>query len=113
MAEALFDLKMEGNIGVMGIGGSLDAHSTPEFDKRMKSILGKSKKIILDMSKVDYIATAGLGVLIASFNEAKNSGGNIIIANMPDKIRHVFDTMGFTKVIGIASSIEQAKAMFK
>jgi anti-sigma B factor antagonist len=113
MAEAEFSLKMDGGIAILGVGGSIDAHSTPQFDKEMKSILTKSKKIILDMLKVDYIATAGLGVLIASFNEAKAAGGNIVIANMPDKIKHVFDTMGFSKVISVAPSLDQAKSMLK
>lgn len=91
MAEAEFNFRMEGSsgVGIMGIKGSLDAHSTPQFDKQMKSFLGKSNKIVIDMKGVDYIATAGLGVLIASFNEAKSAGGNIVIAGMSDKIKHV------------------------
>ncbi len=113
MAEAQFSLRMDGSIGILGIIGSLDAHSTPQFDKQMKSFLAKSKKLILDMKQVDYIATAGLGVLIASFNEAKTAGGNIILINMPDKIKKVFETMGFTKVLKIADSLDQAKSYLK
>jgi len=113
MADAEFNFRKEGAVGILSIKGSLDAHTTPQFDKQIKSILGKSSKIIIDMEKVDYIATAGLGVLIASFNDAKSAGGNIVISGMPDKIRHVFETMGFTKVLTIADSVAKALTMLK
>jgi anti-sigma B factor antagonist len=113
MADAEFSFRTEGAVGVLGIKGSLDAHSTPQFDKEIKGFLGKTKKIIIDMTGVDYIATAGLGVLIASFNDAKSAGGNIIISGMSEKIRHVFETMGFTKVLTIADSVSKALTLLK
>ncbi len=113
MADVSFSFNLDGNIGVLSVSGSIDAHSAPLFDKRMKESLDKSKKIILDVSKLDYISTAGLGVLIASFNEAKSKGGDVILSNMTDKIRKVFDTMGFSKVLKIAASNTAAKSLFK
>jgi anti-sigma B factor antagonist len=113
MADAEFSFRTEGAVGILGIKGSLDAHSTPQFDKQIKGYLAKSNRIVIDMQNVDYIATAGLGVLIASFNDAKSAGGNIIISGMSEKIRHVFETMGFTKVLTIADSVAKAVTMFK
>jgi len=59
---------------------------------------------------LEYIATAGLGALMASFNEVKKAGGNIILAGMSDKIKKVFDTMGFSKVFKIVGTVPEAKS---
>jgi anti-anti-sigma factor len=103
---------MEEDIAILTIHGSIDAHGAPEFDGKMKEIMKKTKKIVLDLSRLEYIATAGLGVLIASFNAAKSAGGDVIIACMTDKIKKVFDTMGFSKVLKSASAVAQAKLLF-
>ena len=51
-------------------------------------------------------------MLIASYNEAKAVSGDVIVAGMTDKTKKVFDTMGFSKVLKSASSVQQAKLLF-
>jgi len=113
MADVQFSSRMDGGFCVLSVIGSIDAHSAPLFEKQLKGSLGKSKRIILDMEKLDYIATAGLGVLIASFNEIKGGGGTLVVAGLQDKIKKVFDTMGFSRVLNLASSVEEAKRVLK
>lgn len=112
MAGISFQFKQDGAVSILNVSGSIDAHNAPEFDKKMKEVLAKSKKIVLEVSQLDYIATAGLGVLMASFNEAISGGGNIVLAGMSDKIKKVFDTMGFSKVLKLFPSLAQAKSFF-
>lgn len=107
-----FTLRMEEDIAILSVHGSIDAHGAPEFDAKIKEVMKKTKKIVLDFTRMDYIATAGLGVLIASFNTAKAASGDIIISGMTDKTKKVFDTMGFSKVLKSASSVQQAKLLF-
>ncbi len=99
-----------GGVGVLKVDGSIDAHVAPQFDKELKSLLAQTKKIVIDVSGLEYIATAGLGVLMASFNDAHSHGGNLVISGMSTKIRKVFDTMGFSKVLKIFDTIDQAKS---
>lgn len=112
MPSISFTLRMEDDIAVLMVLGSIDAHGAPEFDGKIKDVMKKTKKIILDFSRMEYIATAGLGVLIASFNTAKASAGDIIIAGMTEKTKKVFDTMGFSKVLKSTASVQQAKLLF-
>jgi anti-sigma B factor antagonist len=112
MPAVSFSFKMDTNICILNVSGSVDAHSAPELNKKIQEISVKSKRIILDFTKLDYISTAGLGVLIATFNEVKKDKGNIILSGMSEKIKKVFDTMGFSKVFKIVNNIEQAKKLF-
>lgn len=113
MPAVTFSVRMEdGSIAILSVGGSVDAHSAPDFDRKMKDVLAKANKVVLDFSRLDYIATAGLGVMIASFNSAKAGGGDVIVSGMSDKVRKVFDTMGFSKVLKSATNVQQAKLLF-
>src|SRR5208283_1851021 len=97
MAGAAFNLSLNRDIAVINITGSLDAHSTPEFDKTLKDAMAKTKKIAVDVSGMDYIATSGLGALMG----AKSQGANIVIAGMNDSVKKVFSAMGFTNIFKI------------
>ncbi len=103
---------MANGIAVLNVQGSVDAHVAPQFDKGLKDLLSQTKKIIVELSGLDYIATAGLGVLMAAFNEAHSKGGNVIICGITDKIRKVFDTMGFSKVLKLSATLDEAKKAF-
>ncbi|URA10950.1 STAS domain-containing protein [Thermospira aquatica] len=107
-----FQVTKTGNVVVLKISGEMDAHTAPQMDKALKEAIAQGNKIVLDVSQMTYVATAALGVLIANNNVVKTKGGKIVIAGMLDKIRKVFDTMGFSKVFPIASSVDEAKNLF-
>ena len=53
MAGISFTLKMEEDIAVLAVHGSIDAHGAPEFDAKMKEVMKKTKKIVLDFGRTD------------------------------------------------------------
>lgn len=106
MPGAVFSVTTSGGIAVISISGSVDAHSTPEFDRKLKETISSTKKIVLDVSKMDYIATSGLGALMA----ARSTGAAVALAGMNDNVKKVFTAMGFINVFKLYPSTEQAKA---
>ncbi len=107
-----FQVTKSGDVVVLKVSGEMDAHTAPQMDKALKEALTQGSKIVLDASQMTYVATAALGVLIANNNVVKTKGGKIVVAGMPEKIKKVFDTMGFSKVFPIASSVDEAKKLF-
>ena len=106
MPGAVFTVASSGGIATITVAGSVDAHSTPEFDRKLKETIASTKKIVLDVSKMDYIATSGLGALMA----ARSSGAVIALAGMNDNVKKVFTAMGFINVFKIFPSTDQARA---
>ncbi|MCX7882341.1 MAG: STAS domain-containing protein [Brevinematales bacterium] len=106
-----FQVVKDGNAILVKISGEMDAHTAPQLDKALKDASAQGVKLILDVAQMSYIATAALGVLMANHNLLKAKGGKIVIANMQEKIKKVFDTMGFSKVFPVAPSIEEAKKL--
>lgn len=108
--NATFDVKNEGGIAILAVTGQLDAHTAPEFDKQLNNILSSTKKIVLDFSNLEYIATASLGVIVDVFNSTQKGGGNIALCGLSSKIEKVFKTMSLDKLYTIKGSVSEAKA---
>ena len=47
------------------------------------------KKIIIDLSDMEYMNSTGLSILINIFTQARNKGGEVVITNIPDKINQL------------------------
>lgn len=99
---------------VIQLQGQLDAHTAPTFEKFLEErVRAESKRqIVLDFSLLEYISSAGLGVLMGLIEEVRGEGGDIKLAELPDKIFHVLDLLGFPVVFQIFGSVEEAKGAF-
>lgn len=61
-----------------------------EMHKMFKSLLDKGKnKIVVDLSQTPWANSQGIGMLIGAFTSVSNVGGNLVLANVPDRINDV------------------------
>ncbi|SRR5579883_1568998 len=102
-------------VAVIELGGQLDAHTAPEFERFLERTVRDEDKhqLVLDFEKLDYISSAGLGVLMGLIEEVRAGGGDIKLAKLPEKIYHVLDLLGFPLVFQIFSTIEEAESAFE
>ena len=99
---------------VIALSGQLDAHTAPDFERLLEQTIREDvrTKIVLDFAPLEYIASAGLGVLMGFIEEVRELGGDIKFAAVPEKIYHVLDLLGFPIVFQIAPAVDDAIAMF-
>ena len=102
------------DIMVISLGGQLDAHTAPEFEKFLEHSVrvDHAHKLVLDFSSLEYISSAGLGVLMGFIEEVRSDGGDMKFACVPEKIFHVLDLLGFPVVFTIAPTVDDAIATF-
>lgn len=101
--------------GVVGISmkGFLDAYTYGEFEQTINRLFDqKTYKIIVDMSNVDYISSAGAGVFIGAIGLAQENGGNIIIIRPKAGVKEVFDLLGLSQIFPISDNMQSALKMF-
>lgn len=104
------DFKKDGSIIVVGVKGTLDAHNAPEFEKKMNEYLGKEKgSLIVDLSGVNHIASAGFGAFMPVKNIQDDRGHKMVLACLNDNVKKVFNLLGFNNVLQEYASIEDAK----
>ena len=98
-------------VTVIELSGQLDAHTAPEFERFLEQrVRGERKmKLILDFHGLEYISSAGLGVLMGLIEEVRAAGGDMKLAALPDKIFHILDLLGFPMVFEIFQTVRQAE----
>ena len=89
-----------GNALTISVEGRLDTTTAPELEKVIKESLGNINDLTLDFSKLDYISSAGLRVLLSAQRIMK-SQGKMKVTNINEVVREVFEVTGFADILTI------------
>ena len=109
--EVLREDKSE--ISILRIKGFLDAHTAPKFEQAIQDLVNESRNyIIVSMTELNYISSAGLGVFMGFIEEIREKGGDIKLCCMSPKVFKVFDLLGFPALYEIYDKDEEAIQKF-
>lgn len=105
-----FDKKEMGGKLVVTIHGEIDAYHSAEVKKFIKDALNETKlsKVVLDMSEVNYIDSAGLGSLVALFKDARMLEKEFILAGLKQTVMRIFEMTRLDRVFKIVQTVEEA-----
>ena len=98
-----------GNATIASLEGRLDSTNSPAVEAELFKQLD-DKGFVLDLSKLDYISSAGLRVVLVVAKRLKQSGSAFLLAGMQPHIRDVFEISGFLSILDIADSRDEAIA---
>jgi anti-sigma B factor antagonist len=75
---------------------------TEALRNSVRELIGKGKKkIVLNLAEVDYIDSSGVGELVASFTAVRNSGGELKLLNLTQKVHDVLNVTKLYTVFDI------------
>ncbi len=98
-------------IGVVKIDGGLNAANVDDFRAPCFQWLSEHENInviVLDLGAVDFIDSAGLGVLIELLKRVSGQGGDVRLACLQKQARIVFEITRAYKIFTICESVESA-----
>ena len=84
----------------LALEGRLDTTTAPQLEAELKSSLSGVTALTFDFSKLDYISSAGLRVLLSA-QKVMNKQGSMKITNVNETIMEVFDVTGFVDILTI------------
>ncbi len=87
-----------GGDGVVIVAGRLDAAQSPAAQAFLDSVQGT---VTLDASRLEYISSAGLGVLLKTQKRLLASGGKLRLAGVGKHVRDIFVYSGFDQIFEI------------
>ncbi len=100
-------------VALLRVEGFLDAHTFEQLEESIRGIFeGGCYKLVVDLARVDYISSAGAGVLIGARSESQENGGDIVLLNPTESVREVFDLLGLTQIFKIVGDQAAALATF-
>lgn len=89
--------------------GRLDATTTPQLEKKILSFIEKEKqKLLIDFSKIDYLSSAGMRLLLSATKKIKAHGGKLVFSAMNDEVMQIVKMAGFDKILEIYSTESEA-----
>ena len=89
---------VNGNAAVFAIDGWLDTQTAPELGAELDTLDASVTELVIDMSTLEYISSAGLRQIVAAH---KKMDGNLTIKNVSAEIMDVFNMTGFSKRLNI------------
>ena len=94
--------KQVGDVSVVSLNGRIVlGEESTSLRERVKALIADGKKkIVLNMSNVTYIDSAGLGILVAAHVSAKNQGAALYLSNLGDKFN---DVLQLTRLMTVFS----------
>lgn len=82
-------------------------------DKLHEYLEQNKKRVIIDLAKVDWMNSTGLGILISSYTTLRNNEGELKLANVTDKIKSLLTITKLVTVFDAYDSIDDAVKSFK
>lgn len=109
MSEFFTNLKENGTVNVVELGGYLDAHTAPQLENVFSDLI-KSKRfnVVVNFEQLNYISSAGLGVFMAFIETMRENSGDIKLAAMKPNVFNIFDLLGFPLLYEIFNSEKEA-----
>ncbi len=93
--------KKNGTDLTIQLSGELNTLTAPELSALLDKELGGVKKLTLDFAECDYVSSAGLRVLLATFKQMKAAKGSMELANVGENFKDVLENTGLDAVFGV------------
>ena len=93
--------------------GRIDTLAAEQLDQVLQAAVeAGNSKIVVDMSKVEYISSAGLRSLAAVLVKCRGEGGDLKLAALNERVTRVFKIIGFDLLMSVTDTPEAAIADF-
>lgn len=100
---------VESELPIIELEGEVDVYTAPQLKQQMISLLESgAKELVVDLTKVDYLDSTALGVLIGGLKRMRERDGNMALVCPSPRIRRVFEITGLDKIFDIFNTPEEA-----
>ncbi|MBN1595661.1 STAS domain-containing protein [candidate division FCPU426 bacterium] len=105
----LLDHTVAGTVQLITLAGVMDAAGIAALaDKLDQLVIQKKVRVVLDLSALEYLSSAGLGTVIGRTREFRRQNGDIRVGGCSARVDAVLMLCGFTQAYRVYESCEQA-----
>lgn len=103
------EIRKDGAIQIHQLNGRLDASGAVEYETSLKTNWSSDLLcLVIDMTHVDYLSSAGLRIFLGAYKRLKNVGGELILVNVSSYCQDVLGVTGFAETFTVCGSIDEA-----
>lgn len=96
---------------VVSLSGAIDIATRDELRGVLLSLIEQGNShLVIDLTRVNYVDSAGMGAILGAFRRARDSGGTCALVTPPEKVRIVMAARGLERILEFYPSIALAVA---
>jgi len=107
--------RMEGDVAVLELKGKLmGGPETLSIHTKVKDLISKGvNKVVMDLGKVTWMNSTGLGALMGSMTSLKSADGDLKLARVTEKVKSLFMITKLITIFSTYDSVDDAVSAFK
>jgi anti-anti-sigma factor len=107
-------VEQRGDVSVVHVAGSVDGLTSEDLQRVFTSeVEAGHHKLVADFDAVDYTSSAGLRVLLATLKQTRSRNGDLRLAAPRPEVRKVLDLSGFTGILSVFNTVDDAVRSFR
>ena len=113
MDKLSIQTETKGSVVVVTISGRIDSETAPMLDADLTKIIsGGNSNLVLDLTGVEYMSSAGIRAVVKASQTVEKSGGAVKLASVPESVQSLLYTVGLNQKINTYSTASEAVASF-
>jgi anti-sigma B factor antagonist len=102
----LVTLSTVGQVHVVALSGELDANTSPVAQQQILPLATEGARILLDMTGVTFMSSAGLRLLLTTYREVAQRNGKVAMANLADELKDTMSATGFLSFFTVHDDVD-------
>lgn len=101
------NIRSIGQVTVVEMAGDVDSNTAPQAQERILPLAQPGSKILLDMSAVGYMSSAGLRMLLSMYRQVARQNGSMVLMGLAEEIKDTMSITGFLNFFTIRDTVDE------
>lgn len=104
----MVEVSARAGYSLVTLAGAIDGKTAPEVQEQLRPVMEGSGNVVMDMSAVGYMSSAGLRLLLLIYRDFTARRRRLVLAGLSPEIRAVMHHTGFLGFFIVADDVQQA-----
>ena len=105
---------VDGDVLILKADGGLDSSNAESFVEKLGTLVDSgARKVILDGTRLNYISSYGIAVLVRVHKKLSERGGDVKLAALDSRVARLISLVGLESVFAIYPTVDDARAAFR
>jgi anti-sigma B factor antagonist len=107
------NIKTLEQVTVVEISGEIDGKTAPQAQDQVLPLLQPACKVLLDMTRVEYMSSAGLRLMLTIHRQASSNKGRLVLVGLSSEIQETMSATGFLRYFTLQDSVTAGLSALK
>lgn len=99
------------NTAVIKMIGNIDSSTAETVETHFRNlVLQGSRRLVVDLSQLEFISSAGIGILLGTAAQLRGAGGDLLFMNLPRHVEELFDMINLKSFFTVVGSLDELQA---